>query len=176
MSFIVSALPVEAFRTLFGRSEAELRARGVERRVADAAVGFPCRITLEDAPVGESLLPRPTAAATPSSSARAPAAPPASVAPCPRWCCAGVGSRCARSAAKVIFRPPRSHQAPRRSGPSSGCWLARASTTCTCITPPTAAIWRGSIGAEPPSPAAAASAAARQARHNRSQSTSSPRQ
>ena len=56
MSFIVSALPVEAFRTLFGRSEAELRARGVERRVADAAVGFPCRITLEDAPVGESLL------------------------------------------------------------------------------------------------------------------------
>lgn len=56
MSFVVSALPVDTFRPLFGLSEAELRACGVERRWVDSAEGYPCRISLEDAPVGESVL------------------------------------------------------------------------------------------------------------------------
>lgn len=56
MSFIVSGLPVEPFRPLFGLSDAALAERGVIRRTADAPIGFPCRVTLEDAPVGETLL------------------------------------------------------------------------------------------------------------------------
>ena len=56
MSFIVSGLPVEPFQPLFGLSDAALAARGVIRHTADKPVGFPCRITLEDAPVGETLL------------------------------------------------------------------------------------------------------------------------
>ncbi|MGI9169071.1 MAG: DUF1203 domain-containing protein [Caulobacteraceae bacterium] len=56
MSFIVSGLPVEPFRPLFGLSEPELAARGIVRRVADARPGFPCRVTLEDAAPGESVL------------------------------------------------------------------------------------------------------------------------
>lgn len=56
MSFIVSGLPVAPFQHLFGLSDDELAAQGVIRRTADAAVGYPCRITLEDAPVGETVL------------------------------------------------------------------------------------------------------------------------
>ena len=56
MSFVVSGLPVAPFQSLFGQSEAALAAQGVIRMTSDAAVGFPCRITLEDAPVGETVL------------------------------------------------------------------------------------------------------------------------
>lgn len=56
MSFIVSGLPVEPFQHLFGLSDAALAAEGVVRQIADAPVGFPCRITLEDAPAGETVL------------------------------------------------------------------------------------------------------------------------
>jgi hypothetical protein len=56
MSFIVSGLPVEPFRPLFGLSDAALAERGVIRRRVDANPGFPCRITLEDAQPGETVL------------------------------------------------------------------------------------------------------------------------
>ena len=56
MSFRITGLPVEEFRPLFGLSDDELAARGMARYVADAPVGFPCRITLEDAQPGETLL------------------------------------------------------------------------------------------------------------------------
>lgn len=56
MSFIVTGLPFEHFSPLFGLSDADLAARGVLRYVADAPVGFPCRVTLEDARPGQSLL------------------------------------------------------------------------------------------------------------------------
>ena len=56
MSFIVSGLPVEPFHHLFGLADEELAARGVVRHIADAALGFPCRVTLQDAPVGETVL------------------------------------------------------------------------------------------------------------------------
>ena len=55
MSFVVSALPAAEFRPLFGLSEAALAARGIVRRTVDAP-GSPCRLTLEDAPVGETVL------------------------------------------------------------------------------------------------------------------------
>jgi hypothetical protein len=56
MSFIVSGLPVEPFRPLFGLPEAELAKLGVIRRTVDAPLGFPCRVTLEDAKPGETVL------------------------------------------------------------------------------------------------------------------------
>src|SRR5438046_165555 len=56
MAYVVTGLPVDEFRPLFGLSDAELAARGIVRHTADEPVGFPCRITLEDAPVGETLL------------------------------------------------------------------------------------------------------------------------
>lgn len=56
MSFAISGLPVEEFAGLFGLSDADLAARGVIRKTADAKPGFPCRITLEDAEPGETLL------------------------------------------------------------------------------------------------------------------------
>lgn len=55
MSFAVSALPLAPFAPLFALSDAELAGRGVLRRVVDGP-GAPCRVTLEDAPVGERVL------------------------------------------------------------------------------------------------------------------------
>lgn len=56
MSFVVSGLPVEDFRPLFGLSEAELAERGIVRMTADAPHGFPCRLSLRDVAPGETLL------------------------------------------------------------------------------------------------------------------------
>lgn len=56
MSFQFSALPVEPFRALFAMSDAELAARGAVRRVADSTPGYPCRVSLRDAAVGETLI------------------------------------------------------------------------------------------------------------------------
>jgi len=56
MSFIVSGLPVETFEPLFGLDDAALAARNAVRVIAGNDGRYPCRITLEDAPAGESLL------------------------------------------------------------------------------------------------------------------------
>lgn len=56
MSYVISGLPLDDFRPLFGLSEAELAARGIQRYTADADHGYPCRLTLEDAKVGDTLL------------------------------------------------------------------------------------------------------------------------
>ena len=56
MSFTISGLPVDQFKPLFGLSEDELKKRGVVRKIADAKPGYPCRITLEDAEPGETVL------------------------------------------------------------------------------------------------------------------------
>ena len=55
MSFVVSALPAAPFQPLFGLSEQALSERGIVRRTVDGP-GSPCRLTLEDAPVGETVL------------------------------------------------------------------------------------------------------------------------
>ena len=55
-SYVVSGLPLEPFQPLFGLSDDALAARGVIRRVVDAPIGFPCRVTLEDAQPGETVL------------------------------------------------------------------------------------------------------------------------
>jgi len=56
MSFQISGLPVAEFVPLFALSDAELAARQIVRRVADARPGFPCRVSLRDAEVGERVL------------------------------------------------------------------------------------------------------------------------
>ncbi|QUD89143.1 DUF1203 domain-containing protein [Phenylobacterium montanum] len=56
MSYVVTGLPVAAFQPLFGLSEAELADHGAIRYTVAAKPGSPCRITLEDAEPGESVL------------------------------------------------------------------------------------------------------------------------
>ncbi|TGX55159.1 DUF1203 domain-containing protein [Sphingomonas gei] len=56
MSYRIQGLDAQLFRHLFGQSDAALAAQGVVRVRADAKPGFPCRITLEDAEPGETLL------------------------------------------------------------------------------------------------------------------------
>ena len=56
MSFIVTGLQVETFAPLIGLSDDALAAHGAVRRTAVAGGRFPCRVTLEDAPAGQTLL------------------------------------------------------------------------------------------------------------------------
>jgi hypothetical protein len=56
MSYVVSGLPLELFRPLFGLTDEALAAEGIIRRLVDAPSGFPCRVTLEDAQPGETVL------------------------------------------------------------------------------------------------------------------------
>lgn len=55
-SFKFIALPSEQFAPLFAKSEAELRATGARRMIVDEKPGFPCRVSLADAEVGETVL------------------------------------------------------------------------------------------------------------------------
>lgn len=56
MSFVVSGLPLAPFRPLFGLPDEALAARGVVRMPVDAPLGYPCRVRLEDARPGETVL------------------------------------------------------------------------------------------------------------------------
>jgi len=55
-SFQFIALPSEDFAPLFDQSDAELEAMGVRRMVVDEKPGFPCRVSLADAEVGETVV------------------------------------------------------------------------------------------------------------------------
>ncbi len=56
MSFTVSSLPIEPFAPLFALDDEALAQRGMLRVVADAPFAFPCRVTLDDAAPGETLI------------------------------------------------------------------------------------------------------------------------
>ncbi len=56
MGFQISALSVDEFSNLFDQDDEVLSKNGVQRVVADSNFGFPCRVSLQDADVGESLL------------------------------------------------------------------------------------------------------------------------
>lgn len=56
MAFQIHALPYAPFAPLFAMSDAELAARRARRVTADAAPGFPCRVSLADAEPGETLV------------------------------------------------------------------------------------------------------------------------
>ncbi len=56
MDYVINGLPMQPFQALFGLDEAALGEHGVIRMQADGKPGYPCRITLQDAEPGESLL------------------------------------------------------------------------------------------------------------------------
>lgn len=56
MAFQISALGADQFSHLFGQTEDELAQSGVQRMLADDCPGYPCRVSLEDAEVGEPVL------------------------------------------------------------------------------------------------------------------------
>ncbi|MGH1477139.1 MAG: DUF1203 domain-containing protein [Geminicoccales bacterium] len=56
MSFQISALPIEPFQDLFGLDDDRLEAKGVRRMIVDECPGFPCRLSLKDMEVGDSVL------------------------------------------------------------------------------------------------------------------------
>jgi hypothetical protein len=56
VSFRISGLPLAPFAPLFSLSDQELATRQIVRRIADRRPGFPCRVSLQDAEPGESLL------------------------------------------------------------------------------------------------------------------------
>jgi hypothetical protein len=55
-AFQLVGLPSAPFQAMFQWSDDALAAVGARRCVADADFGFPCRVSLEDARVGEELL------------------------------------------------------------------------------------------------------------------------
>ena len=54
--FRAVGLPLSSFEPLFALGNEDLTARGMQRMIADAKPGFPCRVTLEDAEPGECVL------------------------------------------------------------------------------------------------------------------------
>ena len=56
MTYLISGLAPDEFGPLFAADDATLAARRARRIVADADHGFPCRVSLEDAKAGETLL------------------------------------------------------------------------------------------------------------------------
>lgn len=54
--FQLIGLSAKLFEPLFEMSDAQLAARGIQRQIADAHPGYPCRVGLEDAAPGEELL------------------------------------------------------------------------------------------------------------------------
>lgn len=54
--FQIKAIPCSEVSYLFSLDDEELSRIGALRRVADRPTGYPCRITLEDAPQGEEVI------------------------------------------------------------------------------------------------------------------------
>jgi hypothetical protein len=55
-SFRLVGLPPEPFERFFAMSSSELAANGTRRMVADEPTGYPCRVSLVDADVGDELV------------------------------------------------------------------------------------------------------------------------
>ena len=55
MSYVVRGLDLAPYRPLFGLSDEELASRGAVRMTVDGS-GFPCRVSLTDRAVGETVL------------------------------------------------------------------------------------------------------------------------
>lgn len=56
MDFQISGLAYDEFASLFEMTEAELASRGAVKRIVDERPGFPCRVSLEDAHPGETVI------------------------------------------------------------------------------------------------------------------------
>jgi len=56
MNYKITSLDLSTFNHLFGLNEQTLAKRGVQRMTVTEKPGFPCRVTLQDAEIGESVL------------------------------------------------------------------------------------------------------------------------
>ena len=56
MNFQIVPLQLKEFLPLFELSDPELAEHGARRIIADANPGFPCRVSLEDAEIGERVI------------------------------------------------------------------------------------------------------------------------
>ena len=56
MTYRITGLPPEPFAPLFALSDEALMLQGARRVIATGKPGYPCRVTLEDAEPGESLI------------------------------------------------------------------------------------------------------------------------
>lgn len=56
MTYRIEGLERKAYAGLLGLADGDLAERGARRVTADSKPGFPCRVTLEDAEPGESLI------------------------------------------------------------------------------------------------------------------------
>lgn len=56
MNFQITGLPLSHFAPLFSLTDQELAARDAVRVVSDGRSGYPCRVSLQDAKIGESLI------------------------------------------------------------------------------------------------------------------------
>jgi hypothetical protein len=55
-AFRIAGIDHEPFESLFALTDGQLKERGAVRRIATESPGFPCRISLEDAGLGDELL------------------------------------------------------------------------------------------------------------------------
>ncbi len=56
MNFLIQSLKETEFEQLFELSNPELEKMGILRMTVDSCPGFPCRVSLEDAAIGEEVL------------------------------------------------------------------------------------------------------------------------
>ena len=56
MTYRIRGLPAERFERYFAMSDDELRIHRARRMIADEEPGFPCRVSLRDAEIGEEML------------------------------------------------------------------------------------------------------------------------
>ena len=56
MDFQISALSFDQFSHLFGQDEVSLGRQGIQRIIVDSNPGYPCRVSLKDAEIGEAVL------------------------------------------------------------------------------------------------------------------------
>lgn len=56
MSFVITGLAPQSFAHLFGLPDDVLSRQNIVRKTVEAKPGYPCRITLQDAELGETVL------------------------------------------------------------------------------------------------------------------------
>src|SRR5437764_13083162 len=56
MTYRIAGLDPTPYRPLFGLSDAELAKRGIVRVIVNEKPSFPCRVSLTDRDIGESML------------------------------------------------------------------------------------------------------------------------
>jgi Protein of unknown function (DUF1203) len=56
MNYRIRGIDPTPFQRYFAMNDAELDRHGVSRALADESPGYPCRVSLEDAPAGEELI------------------------------------------------------------------------------------------------------------------------